>query len=634
MKRPCLRQALFFPAWLVVFQISAPACDVLIDFGDTWRFFRGNEHPSVPENAWRLPDFDDSTWEIGPSGFGFGDGDDATVLADMRFHYQTLFIRRTFQVANPLALNFLVLKAHFDDGFVCYINGVEAARSHAGNGDTFNHSSGASGQHEVTEDPALFDLSDAMPHLVPGENTVAVLGLNNGQSTDDDFSLNLNLTANDPSFECPRELTCVSSFAENSVTLRWTNRKASDAITVTRNGAPVAGSPFPGDTVEFVDTHPGDFGNDYAVIAGFGHCDCEPLRCSGTASFALVAEEEVWRYFGNPEPPFGPPPSWRELTFNDSGWNSGPASIGYGDDDDATVINTMRDSYMTLFTRKVFQAPDPSLVPGLRLSVDYDDGFVAYLGGVEIARSPSMEHLGDEVPFNAEADYPHEAGYAEDFPVAASFLAEGDNVLAVEVHNVSLGSADISFEASLYSDPCYHPVSGLECARDPATGDVSLSWNPGDVDSIVVTREGVAISGSPFPGDTTDVVDADAPDRENIYHVTGIVGPVECRSASCTARCEACTARLFRRGDTDGGGEVDVTDAIRVFNFLFQSGPTPPCLDAADADDSGSLDITDGIRILCTLFLDWCTIPLPGPDICGEDPTEDALAFCEYDACR
>ena len=49
----------------------------------------------------------------------------------------------------------------------------------------------------------------------------------------------------------------------------------------------------------------------------------------------------------------------------------------------------------------------------------------------------------------------------------------------------------------------------------------------------------------------------------------------------------------FVRGDANGDGSIDITDAIFTLGFLFLGGGAPPCEDAADADDRGTLEITD-----------------------------------------
>lgn len=92
-------------------------------------------------------------------------------------------------------------------------------------------------------------------------------------------------------------------------------------------------------------------------------------------------------------------------------------------------------------------------------------------------------------------------------------------------------------------------------------------------------------------------------------------------------------ADVFRRGDTDGNGKVELSDAVRSLAFLFQGGPAPACDDAADSNDDGQHDIGDGINTLNALFLGTGEIPAPGPAACGVDPTTDSLSCGAYDSC-
>ena len=87
----------------------------------------------------------------------------------------------------------------------------------------------------------------------------------------------------------------------------------------------------------------------------------------------------------------------------------------------------------------------------------------------------------------------------------------------------------------------------------------------------------------------------------------------------------------FQRGDADGSGRVELTDAVFVLRFLFLDGSTPGCHKSADADDNGVLQISDGIAILAFLFLGGDPLPGPFPD-CGVDPTEDGLSCDEISA--
>jgi len=90
---------------------------------------------------------------------------------------------------------------------------------------------------------------------------------------------------------------------------------------------------------------------------------------------------------------------------------------------------------------------------------------------------------------------------------------------------------------------------------------------------------------------------------------------------------------FFRRGDVDRNRVLELTDAVSTLNFLFLGGPPPRCFDAADSDDNGVVELTDAVRSLGFLFLGNPPPPAPGPMECGADPTADALAECDYDAC-
>jgi hypothetical protein len=81
----------------------------------------------------------------------------------------------------------------------------------------------------------------------------------------------------------------------------------------------------------------------------------------------------------------------------------------------------------------------------------------------------------------------------------------------------------------------------------------------------------------------------------------------------------------FLRGDTDGSGGLDLTDAVVVLGYLFTGEPADLlCPDAADANDSGALDLSDAIAILGYLFTgaEAPPEPFPGP---GPDSTPDPL---------
>ncbi|MBN1441547.1 MAG: CotH kinase family protein, partial [Planctomycetes bacterium] len=85
---------------------------------------------------------------------------------------------------------------------------------------------------------------------------------------------------------------------------------------------------------------------------------------------------------------------------------------------------------------------------------------------------------------------------------------------------------------------------------------------------------------------------------------------------------------LFVRGEVNGDGERDISDAVTILRFLFTGTAVVGCLDAADADDSGEVDISDAVTLLGHLFLDGRPLPFPC-EAPGVDPTPDALDCAE-----
>ncbi|MEM8568350.1 MAG: CotH kinase family protein, partial [Bacteroidota bacterium] len=154
---------------------------------------------------------------------------------------------------------------------------------------------------------------------------------------------------------------------------------------------------------------------------------------------SLIIPGSEWRYR---VPGSELPQNWTEAAYNDQTWDLGPSGIGYGDGDDETLIaNTL-----SLFMRAQFELNSADTVHRLLLDIDFDDGFVAYLNGVEVARS-FME--GTNPPFNQPASGFHEANLyrgqdPERFEIDTALLVDGANVVAIQVHNENINSSDLT----------------------------------------------------------------------------------------------------------------------------------------------------------------------------------------------
>ncbi len=174
---------------------------------------------------------------------------------------------------------------------------------------------------------------------------------------------------------------------------------------------------------------------------------------------SIVASGVTWKYFKGS---VAPPADWRSIGFDDSGWLSGATGIGYGDNDDATALTDMQGVYNSIYLRRAFTIADVAAINDLVFSVNYDDAFVLYLNGTEVARSRvnGTPNIAGNPPLNTALANPgHEAGSFERFDISSrkNLLQVGPNVLAIQVHNSSRDSGDLSMDPELLDS---EPIPG------------------------------------------------------------------------------------------------------------------------------------------------------------------------------
>lgn len=173
----------------------------------------------------------------------------------------------------------------------------------------------------------------------------------------------------------------------------------------------------------------------------------------------LIPRNAIWKYSDTGETP---PPHWTSPEFDDSGWKSGAAELGYGDGDETTVVDYGENAdqkQITTYFRHRFDVPE-EVPPMLFLWLKRDDGAVVYLNGEELLRSNMPD--GEMGPETLASGAALEDGRAdpEIFPVDAGLLSPGANLIAVEIHQVRPASSDISFALSLGGeDPIHVPAS-------------------------------------------------------------------------------------------------------------------------------------------------------------------------------
>jgi hypothetical protein len=161
----------------------------------------------------------------------------------------------------------------------------------------------------------------------------------------------------------------------------------------------------------------------------------------------LLSRGSAWRYLDDGT---DQGTAWQAEAFNDSSWKSGNAHFGYNDQDEITTLNYGPDAnnkYITYYFRTPITVTDAAKCQSLLFRICYDDGAVVYLNGqkIETINFPDPNNINYLTTANST---PSETEFYE-YAVDPSLLKEGQNVLAVELHQMSLTSTDTSFDFEL-----------------------------------------------------------------------------------------------------------------------------------------------------------------------------------------
>jgi len=165
---------------------------VLVPAGAVWKYLDTGADQGT---AWRAAAFTDSGWKTGAAELGYGDGDEATLVAygpNSTSKYTTTYFRHAFTVADPSAYGGLTLRVLRDDGAIVYLNGTEVFRTNmptSGVAAATFASSVVLDANERTYVTASVDPA----RLVAGTNVLAV-EIHQSDATSSDLSFNLTLT--------------------------------------------------------------------------------------------------------------------------------------------------------------------------------------------------------------------------------------------------------------------------------------------------------------------------------------------------------------------------------------------------------------------------------------------------------
>ena len=163
----------------------------------------------------------------------------------------------------------------------------------------------------------------------------------------------------------------------------------------------------------------------------------------------VVPQSGLWHYFVSKNAPLG---DWKKVEYDDGFWPEGQAQLGYGDGDEVTVIGdggNPASRNITTYFRNRFLMDSMPLTATLHLL--RDDGAVVYLNGKEVARSNMhpTKPIAWSTTASTNASGVDESSYFYQYTLDPADFVVGENVLAIELHQVSSTSDDLSFDARL-----------------------------------------------------------------------------------------------------------------------------------------------------------------------------------------
>jgi PKD repeat protein len=142
---------------------------------------------------------------------------------------------------------------------------------------------------------------------------------------------------------------------------------------------------------------------------------------------------------------------WRQNSYDDSAWAEGNAQLGYGDGDENTVLSygpSSSHKYITYYFRQTFSVSS-IVTSNLVLHLLRDDGAVVYLNGNEVVRSNMPSGTITYLTLSASTVGGSEENVYHEYTIPSGDLLIGDNVIAVEIHQRSNSSSDISFDMNM-----------------------------------------------------------------------------------------------------------------------------------------------------------------------------------------
>ncbi|YCM46396.1 lamin tail domain-containing protein [Verrucomicrobiaceae bacterium 227] len=232
------------------------------------------------------------------------------------------------------------------------------------------------------------------------------------------------------------------------------------------------GGPIPVDFTLKMTAKEGDIhytidGSDPRLVGGAVNPGAGTLSGGSELKSLITLAANDWRYLDTgsdlggsdvvvDHPSYGPD-NWKHPDFDESDWKVGQAMLGYGGISGGTINQLVEfggvssNRHLTTHFRKHFNITGATSYRELRIDLRRDDGAIVYLNGHEIIRSNMPEGMVGFQTLSSTSISGSNESVANLFThqLSPGELLEGDNVLAIEVHQESSGSSDLALDLQL-----------------------------------------------------------------------------------------------------------------------------------------------------------------------------------------
>jgi hypothetical protein len=450
--------------WLTVcsagtlFGQSAP--DTIISKNSVWKYLdNGTDQYGSFEDF----DYDDSQWQEGPGRLGYGGDGETTVLSwgpVSNNKYVTYYFRKKITIDDPTAYKALLMNITRDDGIRVFVNGVEVIRDNlpAGNVTYLTYAPvNITGANETTYFPFFIPTAS----LVIGENIISV-GLHNRDANSSDIGFDMEFLG----FTEGASIQVVHNSADitlKEVSLFMVN--SADTVLINSNFNYLQATSFfdvalestkivlcPAGYTQIADVlaeqtfEPAPGLKQTFFINGVA-LRPNDMKAEGKIEFARGSE---WKYN---DTGVDPGADWTTTSYNDASWQSGPTPMGYGRTayvQGGTTISfgpSSTNKRIAYYFRRTFEVEDVNEIAGALANVWFDDGFVAYINGVEVFRANMP---GGAITHTTRANATVGSTAAtRNFSIPLNLLVNGTNTFAVTVRQDAPSSSDLTFDANL-----------------------------------------------------------------------------------------------------------------------------------------------------------------------------------------